>query len=100
MRSEVGFLSTVSVEDLKVVVKPFPSGTFIVDKAEKDCIQRCPLCKLVKWGTPNVNGFFKTWNMCLLDSEHCFYRGKRVLFRVNHVVWNCPKIVGLPDRER
>ena len=82
-----------SLDELKAVVKPYSLGLFVVDKAEKDFMVRCPFCHLVKWGSSSAG--FKTWNKCFLSGEHCPYRGRKVRFKVNHVVWNCPLVVGL-----
>jgi hypothetical protein len=81
------------------VVKPVPIGTFITDVVEKKRLICCPYYRYVLIGYAVAGGYHRAWNMCLLDSEHCPYHGKRVSFRVNHVVWRCPMIVALAGEE-
>ena len=76
------------VETLKVV-EPVSIDTVVFDADLKFRLKRCDYCQSVFWGTFP----FKTWNKCVLNGEHCPFNGKRLRFRVNHVVWECPSIV-------
>ena len=79
-------------------------GLVIASKADKDSLVICPYVKHVLIGS-SYGGFCRSWLKCSLDFDHCSYRGKRVRVKFRladgfHVVWVCPKVVGLPNFER
>jgi hypothetical protein len=85
------------------VVKPVVLGSYLT-KAERDLVVECSFCKLVKWGCADALGFFKTMNLCSLDSSHCGFQGLKVHFyfvrgRGYRVEWICPKVSALAGKD-
>lgn len=93
----------LSVEGLKYGLGSVTVG-FICDKAGKEQLVFCPHFERIFFSRFSSLGVSRTWNKCCLDLGHCDFRGRRVRFKPHFngtytVVWVCPKLVGLPDRE-